>query len=106
VTEDDIDRLLSALPDDWTEALLWYCPDEPTGQEPARATLAVLLVDEPPAAPAGAESYLPLMLRRAADGAPAGDRETLREALGSLIAQGHAGRLTRAVAQRRGETAP
>jgi hypothetical protein len=101
LNEDDIDRLLSALPDDWAEALLWFRPDDPTGQEPARAALAGLAVDEAPAAPAGAETYVPLVLRRESDGNPGDDREALRSALGALAAEGHAGRLTRAVAQRR-----
>ena len=106
MTEDEIDRLLTALPEDWAEALLWYCPDDPAGHEPARAALAALLVDEPPAAPAGAETYVALLLRREAEGAPDDDCEVLREALGTLAAKGHAGRLTRAVPQRRRATAP
>jgi len=57
VTEDEIDRLLSALPHDWAEALCWYRPDDPTGQEPARAAFAALVAEEAPAAPAGAETY-------------------------------------------------
>jgi hypothetical protein len=99
VSEDEIDRLLSALPEDWAEALLWYRPDDPTGQEPARAAFAGLLAEEAPAAPAGAETYLALTLCRDA-------RPALREALDSLAAQGHPGRLTRAVPQRRGVLAP
>jgi hypothetical protein len=105
VIEDEIDRLLSALPDDWAEALLWYRPDDPTGEEPARAAFAALLVDEPPAAPAGAETYLALFLRRDPDGAAGDDRQALREALDALEAEGHPGRLTRVVPQRRGVVA-
>jgi len=104
LTEDDIDRLLSALPDDWAEALLFYRPDEPTGQEPARAAFAGLIADEPPPAPAGAETYLALMLRRESRDA-ADDRLALRQALDELAADGHGGRLTRAVSQRRGVAA-
>ena len=101
VNEDEIDRVLSMLPDDWTEALLFYRPDEPTGQEPARAAFAALVAEEAPAAPAGAEAYLALTLRRESGGT-AGDRQALRQALDDLAADGHGGRLTRAVPQRRG----
>jgi hypothetical protein len=65
---------------------------------------AGLIADEPPAAPAGAETYLALTVRREA-GDTVGDRQALRQALDELAADGHGGRLTRAVSQRRGAAA-
>jgi hypothetical protein len=104
VTDDDhIDRLLGQLPRDWTEALVWFLPDDPAGEEPARAALAALAAEQAPAAPAGGETYVPLLLRRDPDGAGDGDREALRSALDTLAAQGHGGCLTRAALQRRRE---
>jgi hypothetical protein len=104
VTDDDhIDRLLGELPGDWTEALVWFLPDDPAGGEPARIALAALAADDAPATPAGGEPYVPLLLRRDPDGAEERDREALRAALDALAAQGHGGRLTRAALQRRRE---